>query len=708
MAGSIKYTRAIIAFATAFAVLLICMDIALVSKEREKRYAEFNDLAKNELFLIGTFVTEPLLEQQFALVEQFVLQWGETKSDLIEIKASSPQGFTLAQFRKSASENNIATFRHPVNFMGQHLLDLEITKDLSPVVLHIKDFLRRLILQSLVVTGVFGIILWFIVRRLALRPLENEIIRRKHAEKNLQKAHDQLETKVEERTSELASETERLAVTLRSIGDGVITTNVVGEVILINKIAEHLTGWKQDEATGQPLEKVFNIISETTREPCENPVTQVIKTGRIIGLANHTTLIARDGTERSIADSGAPIRDKESKVVGVVLVFRDITDQLRMEQEVIKVKKLESIGVLAGGIAHDFNNILAAILGNINLALFDESLQKTTRNLISEAEKASLRAKELTKQLLTFSKGGEPVKETASLETVIKESANFVLHGGKVACRFEPPDDLWLVDIDKGQISQVIQNIVLNASHAMPEGGIITISCENLTLTDKKMLPSRKGGKFVKISIQDSGIGIPEKLVGKIFDPYFSTKSEGSGLGLAICQSIISKHNGDIFVESSPGEGTTFSIYLHASDKQAPPLPERIGDFKASVPAKILIMDDEEMLRKVAIKMLAKLGHEAFPASDGVEAVQLYKEAMNSDNPIQLVIMDLTIPGGMGGKEAVQEIHKLDPEAKVIVSSGYSNDPIMANFEKFGFCAAIVKPFQLKDLSGVLGQVLIY
>ncbi|MBU1566132.1 MAG: response regulator [Proteobacteria bacterium] len=252
----------------------------------------------------------------------------------------------------------------------------------------------------------------------------------------------------------------------------------------------------------------------------------------------------------------------------------------------------------------------------------------------------------------------------------------------------------------------MIQNIVINARHAMPEGGIIEISCENVSSVDKRILPNGNGEKFVKISIKDSGVGIPEKFFDKIFDPYFSTKQEGSGLGLSICQSIISKHNGYIFVESILGEGTTFTIYLPASDKPKIQGTATVGGQKPYSSVKILIMDDEEMLRNVAKAMLTTLGNTVVPAADGVEAIKLYQDAMNSDNPIQLVIMDLTIPGGMGGKEAVQEIHKLNPEAKVIVSSGYCNDPVMANFKKYGFCATIAKPFTLQDLSRVLSQVL--
>ncbi|MFW2366517.1 MAG: PAS domain-containing protein, partial [Desulforhopalus sp.] len=262
---------------------------------------------------------------------------------------------------------------------------------------------------------------------------------------------------------ELAAQKEHLAVTLKSIGDGVITTNVEREVILVNKVAEELTGWSQEEATGQQLAKVFNLINETAKTPSLNPVAKVLNKNQTTDFSSHTALlVARDGTERQIASSGEPITDHNNQTVGFVFVFRDVTAQLRIEKELTKVKKLESIGVLAGGIAHDFNNILAAILGNINLALFDADLKEGTRNLLANAEKASLRARDLTQQLLTFAKGGDPVREASSLGNIIKDSANFILHGGNVGCQFNIPADLWLADIDKGQISQVIQNIILN------------------------------------------------------------------------------------------------------------------------------------------------------------------------------------------------------------------------------------------------------
>ncbi len=504
----------------------------------------------------------------------------------------------------------------------------------------------------------------------------------------------------------LAKEKEQLTVTLRSIGDGVITTDISGKILLLNKVAEDLTGWSNEEASGRSLIDVFQAIDVQSREIYDNPATRVIGSSNIVGTANHAILVARDGRERSIAESGAPIRDANNNIIGVVLVFRDITDQLKTEKELLKVKKLESIGVLAGGIAHDFNNILSAILGNISLALFDSELTEKTKKFLSEAEKASLRAKDLTQQLLTFAKGGEPVRETSSLGNIIKDSANFVLRGDKVACHYNIPENLWLVDIDKGQISQVIQNVVLNARHAMPDGGTIRVTCENIESLQAEDVILPQDSKWVRVIMTDSGKGIPNNLIDKIFDPYFSTKQNGSGLGLAISHSIISKHNGHISVKSTPGVDTTFTIYLPAAlhQQEQGQTEEIVREFKGK--AKIMIMDDEEMVRDVARAMLTRLGHNVVLANNGTEALELYREHNSSGEPVDVAIMDLTIPGGMGGQDAVKEVLTFDPEAKVIVSSGYSTDPIMSNYQEYGFCAALVKPYQLQGIAKVINQVL--
>ena len=504
----------------------------------------------------------------------------------------------------------------------------------------------------------------------------------------------------------LAEEKERLAVTLKSIGDGVITTDISGNIVLLNKVAENLTGWTNNEAVGKPSDEVFHIINEQSGEICDNPVTKVISSGKTIGLAENTVLVARDGSERRIADSGAPILDAKSKIIGVVLVFRDVTDKQRLEQDALKVRKLESVGVLAGGIAHDFNNILSAILGNLNLALDYTSPHEPAYTLLVEAEKASLRAKDLTQQLLTFSRGGEPVRKTTSIAEIIIDSSTFVLRGSNVRCDTWFAPDLHPADVDSGQISQVIQNIIINASHAMPQGGTIDIRGENVAEGLKSPLLSDEED-YIVVRVRDHGTGIPSNIISNIFDPYFSTKQTGSGLGLAICHSIIVRHDGFITVESEPGEGTVFSIYLVASKGE---IAEDLGGASnpvKQVHGKIMVMDDDEMVQNITKAILGHFGYAHQFVADGEEAVTLYGRDFSVGNQADLIIMDLTIPGGMGGEDAVKEILAINPAAKVLVSSGYSNDPIMANYEKYGFCGAIVKPYLMKELNESIQEVLL-
>lgn len=509
-----------------------------------------------------------------------------------------------------------------------------------------------------------------------------------------------------ENEGRLAEEKERLAVTLGSIGDGVITTDIEGRVVLLNEVAAALTGWTAGEAVGRPLAEVFRIIDGESRRPRESPAQQVLAAGRSSDLADDTILLAQDGRERNIADSAAPIRDRDNRIIGVVLVFRDITERLQAERELVKVKKLESVGVLAGGIAHDFNNILTAILGNINLCLLDEQLTAESRKLLEAAEKASVRARGLTQQLLTFAEGGDPIRESASLAEVVRDSAEFVLRGRQISCHYDLPDDLRRVEIDRGQISQVVQNLILNAIEAMPHGGRIDIACRNVTVGPRGGREGLAPGDYVRMEVSDSGVGMSGEVLERIFDPYFSTKSGGSGLGLAITHAVIGKHGGHIAVNSAPGAGSNFTIYLPAGSPGPDAAPEPAQSAPGSRRARILVMDDEEQVRETMRMMLSRSGHEVITAGEGREAVALYGNAAVTADPFDLTIMDLTVPGGMGGKEAVREILALNPLARVIVASGYSNDPVMANFRQYGFSGAIAKPFRLEEIARLLDELL--
>ena len=503
----------------------------------------------------------------------------------------------------------------------------------------------------------------------------------------------------------LLEERNRLAVTLRSIGDGVIATDTDGRVAMINRAAEEMTGWSFEEALGKPLPQVFSIVNQNTRKPCENPVEKVLETGGVVGLANHTVLIAKGGGERIIADSGSPIQDREGRLYGVVLAFQDITEKHRMEAELARTRNLESLGVLAGGIAHDFNNILAVILGNLNLMEMAPERGSEVHECIKEAEQAVRQAKALALQLLTFAKGGTPVKKTAVLSEAIRESCGFAVRGSNVKCEYAIDDELWPVDADVEQMGQVLNNLFINARQAMRQGGCIQITARNVVLDAASGVPL-KPGPFVSIAIQDEGVGIPETHLPRIFDPYFTTKQTGIGLGLATTHSIICRHGGHISVASEPGHGTLFTIYLPASSASAvdePPVKEQ-PLFKGT--GNVLLMDDDPNIRKMMGRQLKILGYRASLSEDGKEAILMYQTAMEKGEPFSAVIMDLTIPGGMGGKEAIGQLLKLDPKAVALVSSGYANDPVMAQCTAYGFKGVVPKPFTLKELAHALEKAL--
>jgi PAS domain S-box-containing protein len=498
----------------------------------------------------------------------------------------------------------------------------------------------------------------------------------------------------------LANERELFLVPLRSIGDGVITTATSGSVTLMNPVAEELTGWKEEDALGRPIEEAFVVVNEKTGKSVANPVARVLSTGTVCGLANHTLLVARDGTERSIADSGAPIRDTEGNVVGVVLVFRDVTEEQHMLREAAKAEKLESVGLLAGGIAHDFNNILAGFMGNISLAKIHMDPEAQEFKRLSAAERAVDRAKDLTQQLLTFSKGGAPIKKTASLPQLLAESAGFALRGSHTSCELRMAPDLWDAEVDEGQVSRVIHNLLVNADQAMPDGGRIYLSAENYAAEsdDRSVLAA---GTYVRISVKDEGIGVPAEHLHQIFDPYFTTKKTGSGLGLATSYAIVKRHGGHIAVRSQVGRGTTFEVFLPTLEKRTPIKPE-VAQRPKNGEGRILLMDDEEVVRELAGEMLTLLGYRVTLSKDGAEAIDLYRQAQDSGDPFNAVIMDLTIPGGLGGKEAFAVLQVLNPDVRAIVSSGYCTDPIMGDYKKYGFCGVLPKPYDANAMGEVL------
>jgi len=370
--------------------------------------------------------------------------------------------------------------------------------------------------------------------------------------------------------------------------------------------------------------------------------------------------------------------------------------------ELMKAQRLESVDTIAARIAHDFNNNLTAILGNVSLARMYNDPVKSSEKLMA-AERKIMQTKELTRQLLTFSKESEFIKQIVHIGEMLEDSANFASRGSNVKCEFSIPDDLWSVEINEGQIRQVISNMIINADQAMPEGGVIKLRVENLTLEG---VLSLSDGEYIKISIEDQGIGISKENLHNIFRLYFTTKQEGSGLGLTTSYIIIQKHGGLIRAESQVGAGATFHIYLPAYSGEAS--AKKPGTEKSLVTGtgRILVMDDEKYIRDLASEMLNTIGYKVTTAIDGAEAIGMYQEARHSGLSYDAVVIDLTVPGGMGGKETIQKLKAMDPEAKAIISSGYSSVPIMTDFEKYGFKGAIAKPYEVTELSIVLHEVI--
>jgi two-component system cell cycle sensor histidine kinase/response regulator CckA len=451
------------------------------------------------------------------------------------------------------------------------------------------------------------------------------------------------------------------------------------------------------------------VVSHRTGRPCfeegeECAVRHVFADGK-----PHTAIHKHAGPNNTVVfveTKAFPLKDSSGNVTSAIEVITNITEKHLLEEERLKTQKLEAVGTLAGGIAHDFNNLLQGVFGYISLAKLKKDNREESMAALEEAEKALHMSVKLTNQLLTFSKGGKPVKRTIDLLPVIEDAAKFALSGSQSTFRIFAEDDLWKIDADEGQISQVIQNIVLNADQSMPDGGQIEISARNVQVPGPDLPQELARGRYVEISISDTGIGIPEKYIGRIFDPYFTTKEKGSGLGLATSYSIIRNHNGAADVRSELGKGTTFRMYL----------PAGAGTVQARQPAptaasserkgRVLVMDDEEIILKIAGQLIKALGHDVELAANGTEAIGKYTQAQASGVPFDVVILDLTIRGGMGGLETAKRLLETDPNVKAVVSSGYSNDVSISNYQAQGFKAILKKPYNVAELKAVLNSLL--
>jgi len=534
---------------------------------------------------------------------------------------------------------------------------------------------------------------------LSLARIEAE---RRHGEE-LAQALDratQSEAALAQEKERLVLESSRLTVTVQTIRDGVMTLDRDGAILLMNDQARKLA------ALAIAPSDVRGIVSTLlalglSREASEDALRRLWD-GAIVRLRND---VPTDGPIPLVEVTGTPTRDADGQVAGAVWVLRDISHIARAEYERAKAAHLQSIGVLAGGLAHDVNNILMGIVGNLSLAeslVRPDEVALATR--LNHASAACARARGVTSQLLTFSKGGAPIKTTSSVRDLVVECSRFALSGSPVAPRFAIDDELWNADVDLDQIGQVVHNLVLNALQAMPRGGIVDVSLANVELAEDAPLAMTglAPGRYVRLDVQDQGHGIPPEKLDRIFDPYFTTKEMGSGLGLAITYSIVHAHGGAINVASQPGEGARFTIHLPASTRTVVPDAVQPAAVVRRQGGRVLLMDDDEMVAEVAQEMLQSLGYSAEATPSGEAAIERFRAAEERGEPFDVVILDLTVAGGMGGAEAVGHIRNIRPNVTVYVTSGYTDDSVLARFRDYGFNGVLPKPFGVADLRRVL------
>jgi PAS domain S-box-containing protein len=505
--------------------------------------------------------------------------------------------------------------------------------------------------------------------------------------------HNQQEKSIIKRLEdELRSTKAHLESILVHSFDLILNIKKDGTIRYVNRQLDSELGYRQDELQGR---HILEIVPDHQKEFILEKWSEV---NEGISGTYETQLIKADGIlmDCLISQSPAEVLD------GFIMVIHNISDTRTMEHELLKIQSLESVSTFTGGFAHDFNNILTVILGNISLAKM-YVMEKEVYNYLVEIEKASIRAKDLSMQLLTFSEGRKPFKTLTALDELIKDSTLSALKGTKVNCEFFIAPDLWNVEIDRRQISQAMNNLIIHAYHAMPNGGTINIQAYNVSLGSENML-ALKAGDYIKISMRNQVLVISYENIEKIFDPSSTNKQDGGSLELATAYSIVKKHEGHITLESKQGFGTTFYIYLPAS-------PEKLHIKKRDKTlmrghGKVLVMDDEDMVRLVTGKMLYQLGYAAEFVKNGDEAITVYKKAKKSSKGFDAVIIDLTIPGGMGGKETIRKLIDVDPQVKAIVASGYAHDPVMSEYKDYGFCGAVPKPFTIEELGKLLQSIL--
>lgn len=718
MAGPIKYTKAILAFMLTLAIFLVCLDAVIVSRERRTLYAEFNADAENEFTLIETFVTEPLLHEQFTLVEQFIMQWGEKKPDIVQLRAFSPQGLLLAEFKRPNPEHDTVIFRHSVHFKDKHILDLEITKDLFSVEGHIERFWKQLILRSLFITMAIGFVLWVILRSQAIRPLEAEIARRQQAEEDLQKTKDQLEVRVAERTLSLKEQKEQL--------EG-ITENIPGVVFQfyarndgesgIRYISAKLLDIFEMEFIDDPpafLQTFISHIHEEDQQSLLDSVNEVVEkqtfwswSGRYVKPAGE--IIWFEGHSSPI------VRQDELIFNGILL---DITSVKKLEEEHKRVEnllqrsqKMEAIGMMAGGVAHDLNNILAGIITYPQLLMRNLPEDSPLRPRLEKIQSSGRRAAAVVDDLLAFARGTAAVKEMCDLNKLLLEylespelkrpleaQPEITLHTD-----FAP--DLFTFNCSATHIRKCLLNLFMNACEAVDKIGTVTVSTSNRYI-DKplKGYDEVRRGEYVVLSVADTGPGISATDIDHIFEPFYSKKvmgQSGTGLGLSVVWSAVQDHNGYINI-TTDDQGTCFDLYFPASRELADNSKKKITpqDLQGKGQS-ILVIDDDATQCDIANTLATQLGYQASSVSSGEEAVAFLKT-----HKVDLLVLDMIMGPGMNGRQTYEQIIALHPGQKAIIASGFSETDEVKKAQNLGAGIFIKKPYTINQLGKAVKQEL--
>lgn len=551
--------------------------------------------------------------------------------------------------------------------------------------------------------GTFGISRTITAKKkleIQLQEINNELEQRvRDRTKELEKLNRQLSAEIATRKhaeEELQQEKDLLSVTISSIGEAIITTDINGKITLLNDMAEKITGWPKNAAEKKNISKIMQLKERFGEAQIESPVSDILKNQEETCSLHECVLIDRNRNEHIINSTASAIHDLEGNIIGSVVVFRDITQQIKLKEEYTRSKNIQSLGNLASGIAHDFNNYLAGIIGNLNLMKLQQGLNIELQTLVDSAERATRGARKLALQLLTFAKGGDSLHIQTDVKQLISQRLEAIFAEDRYKYEIKTDKDIWPINIDTAQIEQVLSSILENSLEAMHGGGNVLVNIQNREIKKQSSQPLDPG-KYIRITITDNGSGISSEHLEKVFMPYFSTKKTKSGLGLTTSYSIIQKHKGTITVKQAKNGGT--EVIIHIPSEEEKPVEEKQ---EKTAKKKILYMDDNELLLDVTGKMIASLGYEAVCVTDGTKALEAFRMAYEADEKYYAVIMDLTIPGGIGAKEIIKDLKEIDPDIFTVISSGYTTDKAITGYKKYGFNAVITKPFTIDDLKEAL------